>query len=312
MVPPFTPTSVYTTWTWSPVGVGISGLFSFGYAVCMLVAWRRGEHPSVLRALTFYLVGVGSLVLATNGGLAAYRGVSFVAAAAQSGVLAAITPIGIALGDPVGLSRQGFGPGGIRWLHRALTARVSRVLMFPALASALAVGVHLGLFVTPWLASSLTSAWVRELTYLALLGTGLLFVLPLLGHQELLPSWCTPSIRVLIALADGLLDALPGVVVMAWPRLLGRPVPAYLAAPDPLWQQQLGGGAMFGLAEVVGLPLLAAVVLAWVRSEDRVAKEVDAALDLARAQKTQAEPAADDTDRPWWEDDPRFAGRFRP
>ena len=312
VVPQFTLTSVYSIWMWSPVGVALSVLFSFVYAFCMLAARRRGGKLSVLRAVAFYALGVGSLVLATDGGLAVYRGVSFVAAAAQSGVLASVTPIGIALGDPVGVLRQAFGSGDIRWLHRVLTARTSRVLMFPAFASLLAVGVHLGLFVTPWLATSLLSGWGRELTYMALLGSGLLFVLPLLGDQEMLPVWCTPPIRVVIAFADGLLDALPGVVLMAWPRLLGPPVPAYLAALDPLWQQQLGGGVMFALAELVGLPLLAAVVRRWVRSEDRVAKEVDAALDLAQGQKAQADPASVETDRPWWHDDPRFAGRFRP
>lgn len=149
------------------------------------------------------------------------------------------------------------------------------------------------------------------MTYLVLLGTGLLFVVPLLGTEDLLPVWCTPPIRVVIAFADGLLDAIPGVVVLASPRLLGAPVPAYLAAADPLRQQQLGGAVMLGIAEVIGLPMLAALAVAWVRSDDRAAKEVDAALDLAQAQRS-AEANADGADRLWWQDDPRFAGRFRP
>jgi len=105
---------------------------------------------------------------------------------------------------------------------------------------------------------------------------------------------------------------------MASPALLGAPVAAYLAAPDPLWQQRLGGGAMFGIAEAVGLPLLAATVLAWVRADAREAAAVDARLDAERAERTAevAETAGRETpvaepvlDRPWWETDPRFAHR---
>lgn len=154
MVAPFTFTSVFTRWVWSPVGVGLAVAFSVGYAVGFLAALRRGERPSVLRAVTFYLMGVGSLLLATDGGLAADRDVSFMAAAAQSAVLAAIAPLGIALGDPVGLMRPGSGLG---WLNRVPSARVWRVLMFPAAASVLAVGVYLALFVTSWLAASLAN-----------------------------------------------------------------------------------------------------------------------------------------------------------
>jgi len=310
-VPAFTLASVFTEWVRSPLGIMLPVGLSIGYAVCLVAAWRRSSRPSVFRALIFYVMGVGSLVLATDGGLAAYREVSFVAAAAQSGVLAAITPMGLALGDPLGLASRASGQDGPGWLHRVSTARVSRILMFPALASLLAVGVHLGLFVTPWLAASVASGWVRELTYLALLATGLLFVLPLLSHEELLPSWCTAPLRAVIAFADGLLDALPGVIVMAWPGLLGAPVPAYLADRDPLWQQRLGGAAMFAIAEVVGLPLLAAVIVDWIRSDDRTAKEIDAALDLAHAQRVECQLGEEAMDRPWWENDPRFTGRFR-
>jgi putative copper resistance protein D len=169
---------------------------------------------------------------------------------------------------------------------------------------------------------------VRELTYLVLLGTGLLFVLPLLT-DELVPAWCTPPLRALIGFADGLLDAVPGVVVMASPALLGAPVAAYLAAADPMYQQRLGGMLMFAIAECVGIPLLAATVVAWVRYDAKEAAAVDARLDAERLQRRAAALAdggalggavADgraaqgleaELDRPWWESDPRFTRRPR-
>ena len=319
-----------TRWVVSPFGTALAVALAVGYVVALRAGRSRGHRVGVLRTLAFLGLGVGSLVLATDGGLAADRGRSFVAAAAQSAVLAAITPVGLALGDPVGVTRRALG-GGVQRLDRVLSGRVARVVMFPLLASVVATAVHLLLFVTPWLADSLRDGWLREATYAVLLGTGVLFTLPLLA-DELVPEWCTAGVRVLIGFVDGLFDAVPGVVVMASPALLGAPVAAYLAAPDPLWQQRLGGGAMFGVAEAVGLPLLAATVLAWVRADAREAAAVDARLDAERALRAgragvaghdgsavapgtgvpgRSAPEASEPllDRPWWETDPRFAHR---
>jgi putative copper resistance protein D len=324
----FAPSGLVTQWVVSPFGTVLALAASLAYAAILVALRRRGDAVPVLRPLTFYLVGIGSLVLATDGGLAAFRDTSFVAAAAQSAVLAAITPVGIALGDPLGLARRALGERGATVLDRVVTGRTARIVMFPLLASVVATGLHLALFVTPWLAASVEHGWVRELTYAVLLGSGLLFVLPLLA-DELVPAWCTAGVRVLIAFGDGLLDAVPGVVVMASPALLGTPVAAYLAARDPLWKQWLGCGAMFGVAEVVGLPLLAATILVWVRSDAREAALVDAQLDREEAQRltaqrlaAQARQDSPDTtvevpsdsaeglrDRPWWETDPRFTRR---
>jgi putative copper resistance protein D len=277
--------------------VALAVVLSAGYACILVAVRRRGERLPVLRVATFAVVGIGSLVLATCGGMAAHRSTSFVAAAAQSAVLAAITPVGVALGDPVGLGLRVLPAARAAAARRLLAGRWVRLAMFPLVGSVLATVLHLAMFVTPWLARSLDHAWLREATYAALVGSGLMFVLPLLA-DDLAPAWCTPGVRVLVGFGDGLLDAVPGVVVMASPALLGAPVTAYLRAADPLWEQHVGGGVMFGLAELVGLPLLAATVAAWVRADRAEAAAVDARLDL--------EPASD---RPWWETDPRFRHR---
>jgi putative copper resistance protein D len=309
-VPAFAPADLVTSWVVSPFGTALAVALAVSYAAGLLALRRSGGPVPVLRPVVYYVVGVGSLVLATDGGLAAWRGTSFVAAAAQSAVLAAVTPVGIALGDPLGLARRALGERATRGLNRVLASRAARVAFFPLLASVVATALHLLLFTTPWLAASVASAWVRELTYAVLLVSGLVFVLPLLG-EELVPAWCTAGVRVLIAFGDGLLDAVPGVVVMASPGLLGAPVAAFLAAHDPLWEQRLGGGAMFGVAEVVGLPLLAATVLAWVRSDAREAALVDARLDREAQARHEAGDGPPDgvLDRPWWETDPRFTRR---
>ena len=44
---------------------------------------------------------------------------------------------------------------------------------------------------------------------------------------------------------------------------------------DPLLDQRLGGGALLAVAESVGLPVIAAVFLEWVRSDERDARASD-------------------------------------
>jgi putative copper resistance protein D len=88
--------------------------------------------------------------------------------------------------------------------------------------------------------------------------------------------------------------------------------------------QRLGGGAMLAVAEAVGLPVIGAVFVEWMRSDEREAREVDARLDAESARTTappasptggeeSPELAAPGLAAPglWWEQDPRLASRFR-
>ncbi len=67
------------------------------------------------------------------------------------------------------------------------------------------------------------------------------------------------------------------------------------------------------LGDLVGLPFLAAQLIQMMREDESDAARIDADLDAKDAElKTAAaavEPGAEP--RPWWEDDPRFTGRFK-
>ncbi|MGZ4600994.1 MAG: cytochrome c oxidase assembly protein [Oryzihumus sp.] len=324
MLPPPTASSWLTAWTADPVGIALGVLLLAGYAVCLVRLHRTGRAWSGWRALAFAVLGVGTLVYATCGVLAVYRGTLFWMAAAQATVLSAVTPLGLALGDPVTVSANALGDRGSGRLLGVLRGRVARVLMFPLVSSAVAVGALVAVFFTPWLADSVASAGVREVLYLVLLGTGALFVLPLLG-EEMLPAWCTHPVRALFAFVDGLADAVPGILVMTAPTLLAAGVPGYMDrtwGPDPAWDQKLGGGAMLGIAESVGLPFLFAVLIGWVRADAAEARAVDAELDARERAPQQvqaaegvaeegAAPSEPARERPWWETDPRFRDQYR-
>jgi cytochrome c oxidase assembly factor CtaG len=118
-------------------------------------------------------------------------------------------------------------------------------------------------------------------------------------------------------------DAVLGLAIMAdqnliagsYYRALGRPWGPGLRA-----DQVIGGGALWLLGDLIGLPFLAAMLIQMVREDTKEAQVVDAALDAADATSGAAGagpatagagsgPAG--TAQPWWESDPRFTGRFR-
>jgi putative copper resistance protein D len=145
--------------------------------------------------------------------------------------------------------------------------------MFPLVASTLSAALLLAAFTSVWYPDARHAELPWDLLVLAALACGMLVNLPLLSG-DLLPSWCGPGLRALFAFADGLLDAIPGIVVMTT-------VARY------------SGAVLLGIAESVGVPMLMAVLVQWVRADAAEAAAVDARLDVAEHDGTY-----DGT--PWW------------
>jgi cytochrome c oxidase assembly factor CtaG len=109
-------------------------------------------------------------------------------------------------------------------------------------------------------------------------------------------------------------DAVLGLAIIADPHLIASAYYHALARP---WgptlstDQVLGGGTLWVLGDLVGLPFLAAQLIQMIREDEHEAKVIDAELDAAEAAQA-AEPEAGGTEarRPWWESDQRFAERF--
>jgi hypothetical protein len=127
-------------------------------------------------------------------------------------------------------------------------------------------------------------------------------------------------------------DAFLGIAVIADQNLIGAAYYHALARPwGPTLQtdQVLGGGVLWILGDVVGLPFLAAQLIQLMREDESDAVRIDADLDAKQAELTAAaaasgadrpgEPGCADEPRgepggskPWWTDDPRFTRRFKP
>jgi putative copper resistance protein D len=282
--------------------IALGGLYGRGAA---RVRKRGGSWP-LARLAAFFVLGLGAIVVATMSGLAVYDRELFWPAAVQNVTLDLLAPLGLALGDPLRLAVEALPEGGAGRLRRVLTGRLVRTLTFPLVSTVLVLATELTLYFTPYFATALRVGWLHELMYLQLLATGCLFVLPVLTREQALPAWCTHPVRAALVFLDGIVDALPGLVVMTHGTLIAGawyPHHAPPWSPDVYHDQQTGGGAMLGIAELAALPFLLAILAQWVRAERAQTAALDRRLD---AELTPAAPEFDPGPapglvRPWWE-----------
>ncbi|WP_328744190.1 cytochrome c oxidase assembly protein [Streptomyces sp. NBC_00285] len=277
----------------------------YGWGVARLR--RRGVPWSPARVVAFTFLGLGGLVVATMSGLAVYDRVLFWPAAVQNVLLDLVVPLGLALGDPLRLAVEALPERAGARVRRAVTGRVVRALAFPLVSTALVLATELTVYFTPYFATALRVGWLHELMYLHLLVAGCLFVVPVLTREETLPSWCTHPVRAALVFLDGIVDAVPGIVVMTHGTLIAgawylHHAPSW--SPDVHHDQQVGGGAMLGIAELVALPFLLAILFQWARAERvqtaALDRRLDAELAAATPPETGTTPTADGV-RPWWE-----------
>ncbi|GAB2850198.1 hypothetical protein GCM10027074_16150 [Streptomyces deserti] len=309
-VPPELTTSRLLT-SWQPdvpallLVVALGALYGWG----VLRLRRRGERWPPGRVAAFTLLGLGGLVVATMSALAGYDHVLFWPATVQNVLLDLVAPLGLALGDPLGLAVRALPERVAARVRRALTGRVLRLLTFPLVSTVLVLATELTVYLTPYFATALRLGWLHELMYLHLLLAGCLFVVPVLTHEQALPAWCSHPVRAALVFLDGIVDAVPGVVVMTHGTLIAgawylHHTPSW--APDPRYDQQLGGGAMLGIAELAAVPFLLALLVQWARHERVRAAALDRRLEaeLVPAAPRTRRPApgpAGDLLRPWWE-----------
>ncbi|GHJ99939.1 hypothetical protein SY2F82_17370 [Streptomyces sp. Y2F8-2] len=287
----------------------------YGWGVLRLR--RRGEPWPAARTAAFALLGLGTLVVATMSALAVYDHALFWPAAVQNVLLDLIAPLGLALGDPLHLAVRALPERASGRVRRAMAGRVVRLLTFPLVSTALVLATELTVYFTPYFATALRLGWLHELMYLHLLLAGTLFVVPVLTHEGALPAWCTHPVRAALVFVDGIVDAVPGIVVMTHGTLIAGAWYVHHAPPwdpDVHHDQQLGGGAMISIAELVALPFLLAILVQWARTERARTVALDRRLEteLVPAAPAPGQTADEDRVRPWWEtEDNEVAQRIR-
>ncbi|HEX3813655.1 MAG TPA: cytochrome c oxidase assembly protein [Mycobacteriales bacterium] len=286
---------------------------------------RRGESWPLRRTALFLVAGLGGIAVVTMSALGVYDRTLFWPAATQNAVLLTLTPLLLSLGDPIGLVTRCLPA---RSLPRG---RIVTVLAFPMVSALLCLAATLVLYLTPLFRISLTDGAVHQLVWLGLVGLGCLFCWPMLSEQ-LLPEWCGYPMRMAFGFVDGLLDAIPGIIVMTGHGLIAG---AYYASlhrgwgPSLRWDQTIGGGLMLTIAEATAVPFAVALFFRWARADEAGARLADARLAAgvdatgvagtvgsgAGADRRVADGTATgssgadrapvgELQKPWWETDP--------
>ena len=329
--PALTPAGALAEWTLDPVMLALIVVLGVGYLVGVRLLRRRSGQWSVARPIWFVGLGLGFLVIATMSWVGVYQPVLFYARAIQTVLLVLVVPLFLALGRPITLAIAVFPRAGLR-LEAVIRSRLARILTFPAITPFVLVAVPFVMYFTSWYSAVFHSGTVRELTFLALMAPGFVFFWTLL-RVDPVPKAYSYGVSMWITGAEVIGDAFLGLAVIADQNLLGAVYYHALARPwGPTLQtdQVIGGGVLWVLGDLVGLPFLAAQLIQLMREDESDAARIDAELDARQAEQAkkaagtaprpvltpgpQGPPSDDapDTTKPWWEDDPRFTDRFKP
>ncbi len=281
---PITVHSALTTWALEPVPAAIVLVVGALYVTGVVRLRRRGDRWSPGRTLSF-LVGLATIVVATQSFLAVYDLELLSVHMVQHMVLSMVSPVFLALGAPITLALRTLPKGGRALLMRVVHSRFVTVLTFPLVAMALFVVNPWVLYFTPFYEATLRNPLLHDLNHLHLLLVGCLWFWVLLGIDPL-PNRPLYPMRVVAVLLTLPFHAFLGVTIMGSTQLIAANW--YLSldrdwGPSPLDDQQIAGGILWGTGDLVAGLLFAVLSVQWARASEREARAVDRRLDLQEA-----------------------------
>ena len=321
--PKLTMLRAFTGWTFDPWAVGFVLLLGGLYLAGVSRVRRSGRPWPVGRIIAFGGLGLGFCVIATMSWVRVYSNYLFYVRSVQTILLLLLIPLFFAMGRPLTLLIESLPRVGPR-VEAAIRSRVAKVLTFPAITTMVLVITPFVLYFTSWYVAGFHSVAVRELTHLALMAPGFVFFWTLL-RVDPVPKAYPYLVSLWVTGAEVIGDAVLGLAVIADTNLIAGGyyhAVAWPWGPSLSTSQVLGGGTLWIVGDIVGLPFFAAQLIQMIREDEAEAKVIDAELDakdaaIAASRAAQASHPAPEAvqsvaeERPWWESDPRFAGRFQ-
>ncbi len=317
--------SAFTSWTLDPWSLAAIVILGGLYVAGVVAVRRRGERWPAGRVVLFCGLGLGFGAIATMSFVGVYQPVLFYVRSVQTVLLLLVVPLFVALGRPLSLFIVVRPRAGQR-LQAAIGSRTAQLLTFPPVTTFVLVLTPFLIYFTAWYAAGFGSGLVAQLTHLALLAPGFVFFWTLL-RVDPVPRAYPYILTLWITAAEVVGDAVLGIAVIADTSLLAGPhyhAVAYPWGPTLATSQVLGGGVLWILGDIVGLPFLAAQLIQMMHEDEADARAIDAELDAqevaaapsgvlggASEAAVTAEVSQPPMQRPWWESDRRFSDRFR-
>ncbi len=295
---PLTWSTALSTWHWDSragatvVVVGIA----YGWSL------RRAD-ASLRRHAWWFATGLALLVMATMSMVGVYDSVLFWVRALQVLLLLYVAPFFLAMGRPVTVISQAYGPAVQCRVDRVLGTRAAEVLVHPATTSVAMLATPWLLYLTPWYGATLRHEAVASATNALLLAVGFTYFYARL-QTDPVPRRYSQLISLVISIVESLGDGVLGIVLWLGPLIaadyytnVGRHW-----GPSPRVDQSIGAGVLWLLGDVLGVAFIVVLMRFFSADETRHAASVDAELD-----EVGPTPAPG----LWWENDPQLRERMR-
>jgi len=204
-----------------------------------------------------------------------------------------VAPIFLALGAPVTLALRTLPRRPRQWLLSLLHSRFAKVVTFPLIPFGLFIASPYALYFSGWYEATLDNRALHELLHVHFLVVGCLFFWPLIGLDPL-PGRAPYPLRALMMFLSMPFHAVLGLTIMQSTVLLAADHYRALDLDwvDPMVDQQIGGGLLWGSGDLVALLMLGALVVQWMRASEREAAREDRRLDRLEAEERAAAGAA--------------------
>jgi len=264
-----------------PASVAIL-LVAAGYAIAD--ARVRGTRASIPRphAAAAFFSGLAVLLVALTGPLDRAVATSFSAHMVQHLLITMVAPPVLLLGAPVTLALVAWPGAPRRALLGATRSGLARLLTHPAVAWALFFGVLWGVHLTGFYDAALRNPAIHALEHTLLLGTALLFWMPIV-HADPAPSRLSYPARILYLFVAMPAMAFLGLVLVSAQEPLYATYARAEGTARAIADQQIAGAIMWAGTMVLIVPALAFVLLGWMRADEREARRADERLAHAPA-----------------------------
>lgn len=259
---------VATGWGFDPsavVGVvAAGGLYILGVR---RLAAHHGRRWSSARSLAM-AGAVATAIVATQSGIGRYEGERFWIHMVQHVLLGMVVPLLVALAAPLTLALQTAGPGTRRGVRSLLRSRAAHTLTHPLVGWCIFGGGLVVLYLTPLLDLAARNDLVHVVIHVHIVGSGLLFLAPLVGVDPL-PRRLPHPARMLALLVAVPFHAVVGLALVS----SGSPVAA--EAYPRLDDQRAAASLFWGAGELFTLVAAGIVVRQWWVAEQRAAARDD-------------------------------------
>jgi putative copper resistance protein D len=290
--PPADPFALLAMWTFDPtVQVPLIALAVAYLSAVRTVDRAHPGNPVPRRRTAAFLAGLVVIEIALQSPIEHYDTTLFSVHMVQHILLTMFAPPLLAAGAPITLALRYARPDvRRRWLLPVLHSRIVRAITHPVVAWLLFAGVMWGSHFSPLFNASLEEPIVHQLEHVAYLTSALLFWWPIVGADPS-PWRMPPPLRVLYAFLQMPQNTFLALAIYSASDPL---YPHYATlqrtwGPTVLADQQLAGGLMWIVGDLVFLVAILFCVVQWMRQEDRDTIRLDARLDAERAEITRRE-----------------------